>query len=71
MKEFKMYQCEVCGATYTNRVTAVSCEENHHMPIKTHYEYVSRTKENTGYPKSVQVEFDNGHNITYVMKRID
>lgn len=41
------------------------------MPVNVHYGYVSRMKENTGYPKSVQVEFDNGHNVTYVMKRID
>nr|DAY32995.1 MAG TPA: Rubredoxin evolution, hydrogenase, nickel, energy.86A [Caudoviricetes sp.] len=29
MKEFELYQCEVCGTIYTDKLKAKKCEKHH------------------------------------------
>ena len=67
MKELKLYQCEVCGTQYKDKLYCKNCEMSHVKPIE-----ISGAKWNPknvgnddGLPVKITVKFGNGKTATY------
>lgn len=66
MKEKKLYVCEHCGTTYNSKEQCWKCEGNHKKVKRLdRAEYAPITGDETGYPKSITVELDNGDKVKY------
>jgi len=66
MKEQKLYVCEYCGTQYTEKSKALSCERNHHFPIKIKDKRYHAAKcSNDGYPDRIEINFEDGKSIWY------
>lgn len=66
MKELNKYQCEYCNIEYNDKSKAEQCEKNHKikMNIKSK-KYLPFEMDNSGYPLSLNIAFDDGKVITY------
>ena len=67
MKEVKLYQCEICGTQYKEKLKAKDCEASHIKPVK-----ISGMKFNSmncgsgdGLPVKITVTFENGACVDY------
>lgn len=66
MKEKKLYVCEHCGTAYNSKEQCRKCEGNHKKVKRLDkVEYAPITGDETGYPKSITVELDNGDKVKY------
>ena len=66
MKEKKLYVCEHCGTAYNSKAQCERCEKNHKKVKRLdRVEYAPITGDETGYPKSITVELDNGDKVKY------
>ena len=66
MKETKLYTCEFCGKSYDEKSKCQQCEENHSRPVKIiGARYVPFKGDESGYPKYVVVEMEDGEEIEY------
>lgn len=66
MKEKKLYVCEHCGTAYNSKAQCGKCEKNHKKVKRLdRAEYAPITGDETGYPKSITVELDNGDKVKY------
>lgn len=66
MKELSKYQCEYCNTEYAEKANAEQCENNHKINAKLKTKkYLSYNLDHSGYPISLNVEFENGKVITY------
>lgn len=67
MKELKVYQCEVCGATFDDEKKAKECEQSHMKIIKTiSAKFKPYTSMKDGTPDSVIIEFEDGSKVSYI-----
>lgn len=70
MKEIKLYKCEMCGTSYSQKVDCQKCEKGHRKPKSVcPSKYLPISQDATGYPKYVDVEMDNGKTVRYEKKR--
>ncbi len=66
MKTIQKFQCEVCHTEYAKKEDCQNCEEGHKkVEGICSTRYVSIRQNGSGYPVSVDIEFDNGEVITY------
>lgn len=69
MKELTIYQCEVCGNKYSNKIECGMCESKHINPV----EIVGYCPERAlfdFYPSYVEIKFDNGEIRKYYFDRM-
>lgn len=66
MKELKLYQCEICGTQYKEKMACTKCEKSHLQPCKiVHCRYVPYGNNIKGYPVAIEVSFKDGKTATY------
>lgn len=66
MREFKVYQCEVCGTKFSSKEKAVECEKTHRKIIKAiAAKYRPYTSAKDGIPDYISVSFDDGSEVRY------
>ena len=66
MKEQKLYVCEFCHTQYGTKENAEKCENNHkECKLIIDAKYSAYKTDNTGRPKKVCVEFDDGSTEWY------
>lgn len=66
MKEFKLYECEICHTRYADRQRAKDCEKSHvGEPKIIESCYSAQKAQNHKYPCKLVVEFKDGKRITY------
>ena len=66
MKEYKMYQCEICNTQYKDRSDCETCEKNHVRPegIKQCEYHMDQYFAN--YPDIITVLMKDGREIKYI-----
>lgn len=69
MKELKQYVCEKCGTVYADKNACQECEKQHATPVKIVGSKHYSKKVCSVYPYKLIIEFDNGRNRTYELKR--
>ena len=66
MKELRLYQCEICSTQYGTRELAEECEKSHRLISSiAASKYRSRKSNPSGYPDTIDIEFDNGEVLRY------
>lgn len=66
MKEMVKYQCEYCCTEYKDKSKAEQCENNHKLKAKLKSKrYLPYESDRSGYPMSLNIEFEDGKVITY------
>ena len=66
MKEFYFYICESCGTQYKYKIDAKKCEDSHKTKLKIKsLKFVNYKNDNTGFPKSIEIEDEKGNIISY------
>ena len=66
MKELSKYQCEYCNTEYKDKSQAEKCENNHKIkPKLKDKRYSPYNQDHSGYPMTLNVEFEDGKTITY------
>lgn len=66
MKEIAKYQCEYCNTEYVEKAKAEQCENNHKIKAKLKTKrYLPYYQDHSGYPSSLNVEFEDGKVITF------
>lgn len=67
MKKLELYQCEVCGARYSDKKACEACEESHVKTARiTGARYTPNKAGNSdGLPVKVTVLFENGKCADY------
>ena len=66
MKELSKYQCEYCKTEYTDKNACAECEANHKTAAKiTAKVYSPYRSDKSGYPNSINIEFEDGRVIKY------
>lgn len=66
MKAINLYQCEICGTQYKNRMDARDCEKSHKRVDKViSARYVSQKIDRSGMPISIVVTFEDGSQSSY------
>lgn len=70
MKRIELYECEVCGAQYTEKTDAMRCEKGHKRPGEIVYcKYAQGLA--LGYPIEIDVKFGNEPGVvTYRRSKI-
>lgn len=66
MKSLKLYQCEICGTQYKERLECEKCEKTHIQPKAIVGAKYIRMRDNAkGYPIAITVMMDDGHSVQY------
>ena len=66
MKKLELYQCELCGTKYNDKIKCENCEKSHKAPVKVvGQRYISKEFNNEGFPVSVTILFNDGQTATY------
>ena len=66
MKELKLFICECCGTQYKDKIEAKKCEDSHKTKLKIKsLKFVNYKNDNTGFPKSIEIEDEKGNIISY------
>ena len=66
MKELRLYQCEICGTSFSNKDKAKECENTHKKITKVvPAKYRPYTSAKDGIPDIIAVEFNDGSIIKY------
>lgn len=66
MKEYTLYECEICRTRYASEQFALDCEKSHRKIVKVKAsKYRSQKSNPRGYPDKITVEFDNGKEVIY------
>ena len=66
MKELKLYQCEICGTEYKDKIQAEVCEKNHVKTIEiVECKYVRKALREDGFPAYITVRSEEGKKKTY------
>lgn len=67
MKEIKLYQCEICGTQYKDKLKAKDCEKSHIKPVGImgmKFNPMNCGSED-GFPVKITVTFENGACVDY------
>jgi len=66
LRELKLYQCEICGTQYADKINAKTCEESHKIPKKIlGCKYLSYKQNQLGYPQKISIVFEDGKVVEY------
>lgn len=65
MQTVTKYRCEVCGKVHDSQSAALSCEQNHKIPIGVTGPEYQKFGSNSSFPTSVMVEFGNESRMRY------
>lgn len=74
--EIVRWKCQLCNTEYTEKATALRCEEAHQKPIITkaaipmeyHSIFGREGVEDVNYPDKIKVKFENGVEQMYYTK---
>lgn len=66
MKALKLYQCEICGTQYKERLECEKCEKTHIQPKAIVGAKYIRMRDNAkGYPLAITVMMEDGQSLQY------
>ena len=67
MKKLELYQCEICGTQYKDKIVCEECEKSHIKPysISGMKYYAKNVGSSDGLPVKITVTFENGHTADY------
>lgn len=66
MKEQIIYQCEICGTPYRERLACKNCEKSHKVKAAiVNARYLSQKQNQQGFPQAVELEFSDGSRAWY------
>ena len=67
-----VYKCKYCGATFSDKDSAISCQKGHKKVISiedTYYPKITEDESNYPYPNRLMVKFNDGTEKPYVKAR--
>lgn len=70
MHVVNQYRCEYCGTLYKSEELCKQCENQHRTPVKIANVEHRPMRVCAEYPRSIQIEFDNGSVVSYERKGI-
>ncbi len=66
MKKQTIYQCEICGTVYKERIDCENCERSHKVKAAiVNTRYLSQKQNQQGFPQAVELEFSDGSRAWY------
>lgn len=66
MKEIKLYQCEICGTKYTEKLKARECEKYHAKDLEiTNRDYRGMNESAGKFPVKIWVRSKDGVEVMY------
>ena len=66
MKELKLYQCEVCGTQYADKLKAKECEKYHVRDLEiTDFQYRGMNENTDKFPVKIWVQSKSGEKRMY------
>ena len=67
-----VYKCKYCGAIFSDKDSAISCQKGHKKVISiedTYYPKITEDESNYPYPNRLMIKFNDGTERPYVKAR--
>lgn len=66
MQKIELYQCEVCGTQFKNKLECAECEKSHMKELRiVESRYLPFTQDRSGMPTTITLIGPTGRHYTY------